>query len=81
MSETHAQGGDAGVRAGPDALIELRHLYRAYVSLLEIGRDRIIGLGGTCDPVDVMEAGDPALRRARAAIERLATPPHGGSDE
>lgn len=44
---------------------EIRRLTLAYVNLLEIGRDRIIALGGDCDPVDVMEAGDPALHRAR----------------
>jgi hypothetical protein len=47
---------------------EVRQLMRAYVNLLEIGRDRIVQLGGTCDPVDVMESGDTALRRARAAL-------------
>lgn len=46
----------------------LRRLMTDYVGLLEKGRDRIIDLGGTCDPVDVMEAGDPALRSARVAL-------------
>jgi hypothetical protein len=46
----------------------LTDLGRAYVRLLEIGRDRIMDLGGACDPVDVMEAGDPALRAARALV-------------
>jgi len=44
-------------------------LYRAYVRLLESGRDRIIELGGTCDPVDVMEANDVDLLAARRALE------------
>ena len=47
---------------------EYRILYTAYVSCLETGRDRILDLGGDCDSVDVMEKGDPALRRARAII-------------
>lgn len=55
----------------PSQIAELKALYRAYVGLLQIGRDRITDLGGTCDPVDVMENGDPALVRARAAIATL----------
>lgn len=50
-------------------LEELQKLYRAYVSCIELGRDRIIALGGDCDPVDVMENGDPALIRARAVVD------------
>lgn len=46
----------------------LRDLYRAYVRLLESGRDRIHDLGGACDAVDVMEAGDLDLRRAREVL-------------
>lgn len=43
----------------------LRDLYRAYVRLLESGRDRITSLGGDCDPVDVMERSDIDLRKVR----------------
>lgn len=50
------------------ATAALQKLVLAYVNLLELGRDRIIALGGQCDPVDVMEAGDPALRAAKAAV-------------
>ena len=46
----------------------LKDLSRAYVSMMETGRDRIIALGGDCDPVDVMERGDPYLRKAREAL-------------
>lgn len=46
----------------------LRRFRRAYVSLMETGRDRIISLGGSCDPVDVMEAADPELRLIDAAL-------------
>lgn len=46
-------------------------LYRAYVRLLESGRDRIRELGGGCDPVDVMKAGDPVLIRSRELSDRI----------
>lgn len=60
---------ELALRAQRDSLrIELKALYLAYVRLLESGRDRITSLGGDCDPVDVMEAQDPALQAARAAI-------------
>lgn len=49
-----------------EAVTELKALDLAYVNLLESGRDRIIMLGGSCDPVDVMEQADPFLRRARS---------------
>ncbi|MBD3684148.1 hypothetical protein H3005_20045 [Stenotrophomonas sp. Br8] len=67
---------DAMMRAAPPAqavgLAEFKALYRAYVLLLESGRDRIIDLGGTCDPVDVMEANDIDLQAARRVIDSLA---------
>lgn len=59
MMLTRCPDADEGARA------ELRRLYFAYVNLMEVGRDRIVGAGGSCDPVDVMEAGDPALIRVR----------------
>lgn len=46
----------------------LQDLIRAYVNLMEASRDRIIDLGGHCDPVDVMERSDFALRAARTAL-------------
>lgn len=48
---------------------DFKALYRAYVRLLESGRDRIRDLGGTCDPVDVMEANDVDLQAARRVID------------
>jgi hypothetical protein len=48
----------------------LKALDRAYVNLIEAARDRIVSLGGTCDPVDVMERADPALRAARSYGEK-----------
>lgn len=62
----------------------LKYLARHYVGVLEHGRDRIIALGGTCDPVDVMERGDPHLRQVREVIasvegspsETKKNPPH-----
>lgn len=56
---------DERIRVLREALIDLR---RAYVRLMENGRDRIRMLGGECDPVDKMEQADPALRDAAAAI-------------
>jgi hypothetical protein len=46
----------------------LKKLVRGYVSLLESARERILFHGGTCDSVEQMEAGDPYLAEARAAI-------------
>lgn len=54
--------------APADERAALSNLYRAYVNLLEAGRDRIIDLGGQCDPVLVMERSDPALIEARACL-------------
>lgn len=49
-------------------LAALEKMNRAYVILLESGRDRIRDLGGECDGIDVMERNDPNLRESRAAI-------------
>ena len=51
-----------------ELLAALEKMNRAYVNLMENARDRIIMLGGDCDPVDVMERSDPNLRESRAAI-------------
>lgn len=68
--------GDYDLYAAPPAqavdLGDLKALYRAYVHLLESGRDRIIDLGGTCDPVDVMEANDVDLQAARRVLDGQA---------
>jgi hypothetical protein len=62
----------------PDLVKALEKLSLAYVNLLEIGRDRIIALGGSCDPVDVMETGDPSLRDVREVLGRVkGAPDHG----
>ncbi|PNY71530.1 hypothetical protein C1750_14895 [Stenotrophomonas pavanii] len=53
-------------------LADFKALYRAYVRLLESGRDRIRDLGGTCDPVDVMEANDIDLQAARRVLDSQA---------
>lgn len=58
------------VAAAADLLNELKNLQRAYVNLMETGRDRILQHGGTCDPVDVMEAADPFLRASKAVIAK-----------
>lgn len=58
------------IAAAPDLLDHLKAMNRAYVNLLETGRDRILQSGGACDPVDVMEATDPFLRASKAAIAK-----------
>lgn len=64
-----------------ELIAEIRKLIRAYVSLLETGRDRIIMHGGSCDSVEEMERGDPYLTSAKIAIDaaevelRNAAPP------
>lgn len=54
-----------------ELLAALKDMDRAYMNLLENGRDRILFLGGDCDDIPVMEAGDPYLRQARAAIAKV----------
>lgn len=55
-----------------DAAMEaLRKMNRAYVSLMENGRNRIVMLGGECDPVDVMERADPALIEAKKTLAAI----------
>lgn len=56
------------VAVNEQILSELKNMVRAYVCLLESGKDRITSLGGECDPVDIMEANDSNLRTAKAAI-------------
>lgn len=53
-------------------LADFKALYRAYVRLLDSGRDRIRDLGGACDPVDVMEANDVDLQAARRVLDSQA---------
>lgn len=58
-----------------DALIaELYHgledLIYAYRKLVASGYDRITELGGQCDSVETMDAYDPWLNKARAALRR-----------
>lgn len=64
-AEIFRKGWEAGNAAQGIDLGPLRRLYQAYVRLLESGRDRITDLGGTCDPVDVMERMDVDLIEAR----------------
>lgn len=60
------------LRSSNEALMKvIRRLMNGYVSTMEAGRDRIISLGGSCDPVEVMEASDPHLAEARAALSTL----------
>lgn len=59
------------IAAAPDLLKKLKSMYRAYVNLLELGRDRIIDLGGTCDSLEKMETSDPQLRECRVTIAKV----------
>lgn len=58
-------------RTKGEARCALKDLSRAYVNLLEVGRDRITSLGGECDSVEKMESGDPALIAAKAVLLTL----------
>jgi hypothetical protein len=58
-------------RTKGNARCALKDLTKAYVNLLEVGRDRIVSLGGDCDSVEKMETGDPVLAQARAVIQSL----------
>lgn len=53
----------------------LKYLARHYVGLMEHARNRILNFGGTCDPVDVMERGDPHLRIVREIIAKHEAAP------
>ncbi|HEV2540245.1 MAG TPA: hypothetical protein VGU03_11110 [Frateuria sp.] len=58
----------AGVPDGWVPTKAYRDLYRAYVRVLEAGRDRITSLGGDCDSVEDMERTDPSLIVARRTL-------------
>ena len=62
------------------ALDALTALYRGYVNTLQAGRDHIIFLGGECDTVEKMEASDPWLISARAALAALQAEPQPEAD-
>jgi len=69
-NEKYAVSSNQRPFSDPRMLIaELKKLSRAYVRLLEAGKDRIESYGGTCDSVEQMERGDPHLNAARIAIE------------
>lgn len=53
----------------------LKYLVGHYVGMLEHGRDRIVQLGGDCDPVDVMERGDTNLRQVSEIIASVECSP------
>lgn len=63
------------IAAAPELLDGLKHLYRAYVSTLELASDRIRDLGGECDPIERMEQGDPALIKTRELIAKATGEP------
>ena len=68
MEEAHANA--RLIAAAPDMLDELKNLRRAYVNLLESGRDRIVFLGGQCDPILTMVENDPHLKSSEAVIAK-----------
>lgn len=73
MDDYMLEGGQLMVRmveSRRELLEALKRLVRSYVNTMESGRDRIVALGGDCDPVDVMERGDPYLRLAKDAIAK-----------
>lgn len=51
-----------------DPVEALRDLIKSYEALVYTARDRIIDLGGDCDPAPRMIADDPALLEARSAL-------------
>lgn len=74
MAEESGMSGPDSI-SSKDLLRALKDLAHHYVILIENGRDRIVSLGGQCDPVDVMERGDPYLRQAREAIAKAEATP------
>lgn len=60
----------ATVAATFDLYDALARLERAYASALHVGYERILALGGDCDPPEMMERGDSALISARAALAK-----------
>lgn len=56
----------------PELIEALKDLDRAYVSLLESGKERIESLGGECDSMPQMEASCHALLKARAALAKAS---------
>lgn len=78
VSQTDAQTAEIAESQGQIEHLDRRNnalrqslgsMIHAYVRLLECGRDRILDLGGQCDPLDVLEANDPWLRDARATLQ------------
>lgn len=59
---------DELVQMNQDLLAELKAMAKAYVNLLEAGKDRIESLGGDCDEVTYMAAHDVDLVHACSVI-------------
>jgi len=56
------------IAAAPALYEALSDLIRSYEALVRTARDRIIDLGGDCDPAPRLIASDPALIEARSAL-------------
>ena len=54
-----------------ELLAELKSMSKAYVNLLEAGKDRIESLGGDCDDVAYMAARDTAFVKACGVIGKF----------
>jgi hypothetical protein len=72
-SEQEAPKLEATHAAVADLIEAHKALYKHYVNTLESGRDRIISLGGDCDPVDRMERSDPVLMHSRAILANVGS--------
>ena len=59
---------DELVQMNQELLAELKSMAKAYVNLLEAGKDRIESLGGDCDEVTYMAAHDVDLVHACGVI-------------
>lgn len=50
---------------------ELNFMIKSYINLYEFSRDEIRGLGGDCDPVDVMERKSKILAKAKRVLANV----------
>lgn len=65
------------IAAAPELLEALEGMSRAFIGMLESGKERIESLGGDCDSVALMEQSCRELRAAREVIAK-ATGKGGG---